>query len=689
MKKTLLCALALLLLCACAPARAETATTVMVYMSGSDIADDALADVLEMCEAGAGENVIITLLAGGSADWEEVFTPRRLNRCVIHEGEIYNLETLPSRSMGAPDTLTDFITWSMTEYTADRYILILWDHGGGAASGVCWDDTWRDDFLTLREIGQALDACRKQDPSFHLDMIGFDACLMGNFETAVHVRSFADYMVASEELVPSSGWNYEWLGDLGARPDMDTQAVGVSIADRFVDFCLLEDPNDYVSMSVVYLPALDALTAIWEDYSACLIQALENGQLAAFSRAQRRMYSFGSYWEDSESGCVDMMAFLNGTRQFAPETAKEVERAYKQAVRYSAGSRNFDYLTGLSVFFPKSRWDLEEMSMGDDLPNHLQFIRGYTALKAGNAYVFDIPAPAHESGEAAVTFISSPASFDLPDAAFTAQEPPEQQSGRETASFPDAPTLLPPVASTLTDNPNAQAGGVEPEAENAVSFDFAGGNPIGGYSITLAPDEMAHLAEAHGLLYLYDIIDDEDGLMILWIEMGVMQNAAIDWENNRVISLYDGTLPFLGEEMVAMYDTMNSGGLRRAVIPVLYNGREGYLMVTKTPATRDWVIVGFSQGYGENGIPARGTEKLMEGDVIIPLFTAYAMMEDDEDVTEFTFEGETVTVGPGGTISLAFEDMTGGGETLSYMFCFELTDIYGGTQQSELVDFEM
>jgi len=38
-----------------------------------------------------------------------------------------------------------------------------------------------------------------------------DACLMGSFETAQALEPVAHFMVASEELAPARGWNYDAL----------------------------------------------------------------------------------------------------------------------------------------------------------------------------------------------------------------------------------------------------------------------------------------------------------------------------------------------------------------------------------------------------------------------------------------------------------------------------------------------
>lgn len=94
--------------------------------------------------------------------------------------------------------------------------------------GICFDETADNDSLTIHEVNDALYAVQQKDPDFHLDIIGFDACLMATYEMAVHLPSYADYMVASEELEPSLGWSYDgWLGDLAANPEMKSADIAV------------------------------------------------------------------------------------------------------------------------------------------------------------------------------------------------------------------------------------------------------------------------------------------------------------------------------------------------------------------------------------------------------------------------------------------------------------------------------
>ena len=730
-------AVLILLLSLTAAVQAETTTTVMVYMCGSDISDDALEDVREIQNGLSGNNVTVTLLAGGAAEWSREFTPRRLNRCIVTNRGIQQLETLSNRNMGSSDTLADFLDWSISNHPASRYILILWDHGGGSGSGICWDETNGSDYLSLKEINQALSNCQKRNADFHLDLIGFDACLMGTYETAAHVSGYADFMVGSEELIPGYGFFYtDWLKELCRNPEMDSQTIGTNICDTFIQYCRQHRENNYLSLSVTYLPALPHLVSSLETFSGYLVQALHNGELGSLSRVRSRMYSFGGYY-DSESGCVDFMAFLDATKQYASSTASDVQKAYESAVRYSVGTKDFDYLTGLSIFFPNNRSDLGEVEMNTQLiPNQAAFFQGYAMLRGNSggfygssggygfsgsydsygsdgyvfsgsydsydyddgygydeswyadwgydsSYCFSIPSPIYIDCNTvqSVTFIPNPASPYLPGGGYVAEESLPAGTG---TTFADVTDSLPPIASTLTEDADTQVGSLQPETIQE-SMPMEANNPISGYAITLSEDDMQHLSDARGILYL----DGSEEDLFFVIDMGAYQNVAIDWDTGIITSLYDGTLPFLNEQMVAMFDVINTVNVRRSVIPVRFQGKDGYLCIARTKRNPDWVVIGFSEGYNENGMPMRGTRKLQEGDVVIPLYTAYYMESGEEEMSEQVVEGDPITVGKDGQLTLEFIDMTGEGEKLSYLFCFELTNLYGDHQYSELVDFEM
>ena len=101
------------------------------------------------------------------------------------------------QNMADSATLTDYIQYCSSNYAADHYGLVLWDHGGGVVGGYGYDENFDGDSTSLTELSYALG-----DAGVHLDMLGFDACLMANFETCLMAAPYADYLIASEEPEP-------------------------------------------------------------------------------------------------------------------------------------------------------------------------------------------------------------------------------------------------------------------------------------------------------------------------------------------------------------------------------------------------------------------------------------------------------------------------------------------------------
>ena len=660
-----------------------TSTTIMMYMCGTDLQSACVQDMYEMASVDVPDDVTIAVQAGGAYEWDDSdLTGEALNRFTITYDTFNDLQTLNGENMGDKQTLYDFIDWAAGAYPADRYILVLWDHGGGY-NGVCFDETADYDSLSIHEVNDALYAYQQANPSFHLDIIGFDACLMATYEMAAHMAGYADYMVASEELEPGIGWNYEgWIGDLAANPEMSSADIAVSIADNFMAACLADNPNDYLSQSVIDLRAIPALKAQLETYSTYLTGALENGQMPTISRSRQRMYSFGKF-SDASSDQVDFMAFLDATRQFAPNMASQLEAAYRSCVYYSTGTDMFDYLTGMSLFLPGD--NVSEFiqnfdnyyDCGENYPNYSQFVYGYATLLAGGDYTFTLQKPSQTASASTGVFSSMLTTTDyVPSGTYVAPEDAQHEAVA-------LPTQAPAQTSTWGGFGSVLSGAITPdetEDEDDYLLDFD--SDYACY-MTLSQDELANLSLVEGLLYL-DASDEEDTILI---ELGAMQNAGIDWTTGDVVSGFDGTWPMLDDQIVVMYDQVRTQNMRRSIIPVMLNGTSGYLVMVFTSANPDGVISGFTEGYDANGLPVRGLTQLKAGDELIPL---YPMLYDDgSDSDEFakdTFEGDPIIIGD--TLPV-FEYVSLEGADSTFYYCFQLTDIFGETELSEFIEFDL
>ena len=165
----------------------------------------------------------------------------------------------PLASMSAPETLTDFIRWSVENYPAKKYGLLLWDHGGGSRTGLFVDELFDNDIMYLYELNDAL-----ADAQTHFELIAIDACLMCSLETAQTLAPYADFMVASEEVAAGNGSAFaDWLYELYRNPGCDGGELGCDFCDASqhkyseVSEALLSEQLTY---STIQLDGIDRLS---------------------------------------------------------------------------------------------------------------------------------------------------------------------------------------------------------------------------------------------------------------------------------------------------------------------------------------------------------------------------------------------------------------------------------------------
>ena len=135
--------------------------TLMIYMCGSNLESaygSATSDILEMLEAGgAGDGVSVLLMTGGTSRWSLGLDAQQ---CQIHELGPRGMRTVwhsEALDMGSSETLTRLLRYGRENRPAEDYALILWDHGGDPMEGLCWDELFSLDNLSLEELRQGIE----------------------------------------------------------------------------------------------------------------------------------------------------------------------------------------------------------------------------------------------------------------------------------------------------------------------------------------------------------------------------------------------------------------------------------------------------------------------------------------------------------------------------------------------------
>lgn len=206
-------------------------------------------------------------------------------------------------SMAHPDTLKTFIDYGATNWPAEKYDLILINHGGGPAVGWGMDEVFkREDGMQLMSLPEICGAL-KDSTVERFDFISFYACLMGSVEVAVALSPYTDTLIFSEENLPGHGVEYNGMLEmLREDPRTDSFLLGKRIVDDTIESFKTDELEE--NMSATYsvvdtknlvkrlVPELAVLSDIlyWE-----AAEPGENGQYNFYDelRSIRRSVEFG------------------------------------------------------------------------------------------------------------------------------------------------------------------------------------------------------------------------------------------------------------------------------------------------------------------------------------------------------------------------------------------------------------
>jgi Clostripain family len=321
----------------------------MVYIAGNNsLSGAATADLQEMQKVGSSEDVKVAAFV------------KQANKAAKHllvaKGGYEREETLPDNTdSGSPQTVVDFARWAIRNAPAERYALVLWNHGGGWTPddfdqlyqqvrggqrdrhesnrlsarklsravftstlksvlaiqdtnerAICSDDVSGHSLDTI-EVGRILKVVQ-QEIGKPLDLLGMDACLMSTLEVAYQVRAFVKAVVGSEELEPGAGWPYHTLlQELTATPNMDGAALGKVVVRTYVDSYRRRPSQWPITQCAVDTAAVEQFTGTVDALVAALRTRLPAGW-SEILKAQAQATSFEFEMLDLRAFCRALVA---------------------------------------------------------------------------------------------------------------------------------------------------------------------------------------------------------------------------------------------------------------------------------------------------------------------------------------------------------------------------------------------
>jgi len=334
----------------------ENDVTILVYVCGTDLESqegEATADIREMASSGIGGcgSVSVLLATGGASRWSGYnFSSRSVQYYRLEQGGPALLKDAGKMSMGDAKTLSSFISYGISAAPAKRYIMVLWDHGGGPVYGLCNDENYRDESLSLAELKTGLTSGLQGNK---LDIIGFDCCLMNCVDLCSDLYGIADYSVLSQELVSGTGLDYDgWMKPVADNPGLSSEQIAMKMAETYVADNSRGRSATTATMTVIASEKMPAVMEAAEAFSAALAAQMFTN-LSAVVRLRTQLTSFGEFLDEDASDLVDLADMCDAFSALLPQESEALKQAAEQAVCYNCTTSDIaEYAHGLSFFMP-------------------------------------------------------------------------------------------------------------------------------------------------------------------------------------------------------------------------------------------------------------------------------------------------------------------------------------------------
>ena len=638
------------------PMGADGTWTICVYICGADLESRSYAattDIIEMMDSMNGQNMNFVIETGGARSWyDDYISADVLSRYIVKDGDLELVDTQPKASMGESSTLASFLEWGVKNYPAGNMGLILWDHGSGSINGVCFDENADSDSLLLSELDAALyTVYEKMTDKF--EFIGFDACLMSSVETAAKLATHANYMIASEETEPGSGWDYTAIGKyLEKNPNANGADLGKQICESFFAACEDDGGSQSCTLSVTDLSKIDNVILTFRDYAEDVYNAVsDSGTLNTFVRKVYEVDNYGgNNHSEGYSNMIDLCGLINAGSDLS-SNAKAALDAVNNAVVYKKNGSYNPEAGGLSTYYPLEIQGSSELTIFRDICISSYYLGLVDMLAYGFANDGNID---DYSNDDVIDYYFDDYTWNFYD--------------WDDGEFWYDPEDYDYYLTDLDDvEPTGESAAITFDVEPYVDEDYV-------YGFVLSEEGLMNAASVQAQLYMLSS-DGED-----IISIGLTSDVRADWYEGVFTDNFDGywlSLPN-GEQLnITLVEECDGYDIFTA--PILLNDEETNLRLIWDYEYDEAYIIDIWEGIDDNGFAARCGTTLEVGDVIVPLYSAFSIEGDEEYWyygSEYVYDGNDY---------IDFAYLPDG----EYFYAFCIDDIYGDYLITDFVKFDI
>lgn len=645
---------------------AAKTVTVMVYMCGTDLESEggmATSDLQEMVSATLSDNVRVIVETGGTSRWQNDLIKSSTNqRFRVKQGGLQTLDdSLGKLSMVEPDTLSDFIQYCKSEFPSDRYMLILWDHGGGSLTGYGYDEIFPGDSMSLDEINTAL-----KNGGVKFDAIGFDACLMATMETALVTEQYADYLIASEAVEPGTGWYYtNWLSSLSADPSISTLELGKEIID---DYVKMSGSSSQTTLSMIDLAEFNGtVPSAFSAFASSTGDLISNDEYSKVAEARSGSRDF------STSSKINQIDLIHFAQNLATTESEALANALTGCVKYNRNSANISHAGGVSIYFPYQ--SLSKVSTAIKTYDAIGLDESYSKCIKSFASVAAGGQVASGSSESALGTLLGDNTGSLLGSLLGSSATSSDTAAASGDTVTQLLDLFLSNRSVVTGDKDSSwvdeslvRGSAASYQENNAGFanlmlTYKGDTP----TLVLTEDQWSAVVTLEQNVY----VDDGEG----YIDLGLDNVADYD-EDNDLIMAYDGTWMSLNGQVVAYYlvseDQVDDTYTILGRVPALLNGTRVNIILEFTSENPYGTVLGAQYDYDASATDTirKGLADIAAGDKIDFLCDYYNY---DGTFNDSYYLGEQMTATGDWEIGNAPL-----GDGVDWQMSYRLTDVYGG-----------
>jgi len=356
-----------------APAEAPADWTLMIYdvADTQNIADDMIRNLAAFTQIPDMSNVNVVALVDlperSAPDYPRATLPgvapfSTAKLLVLGGGRWNEVRDYGEVSMGRADVLSGFIEEAAGRFPADKYGLVMSDHGNGADGGYYDVGAPGIAHLTVADMRAGVLRGMQAAGIDEFEFIDHDACLMANYETASALGPLTRYMVASEEITfGSQTLSNEALASLGQ--DIDGAEWGRLNNEAYATYA---DRNSsgwgkFTATSVIDGQQMTVLDDAVESFALAATKHMD--EIAPeLGRARSAALEFvrGLDPDGRSMDLIDLGDFLRHVRDVPDDVAvarDAVFAALDRAVVDQQTRQATQQATGLNVFFPKNIQD--------------------------------------------------------------------------------------------------------------------------------------------------------------------------------------------------------------------------------------------------------------------------------------------------------------------------------------------